>query len=154
MSDVEVANPDWAKSDHMLKVDQVDFEIPLLPLLGGNFVLPRLTLRTPEISVETNDKDQSNWSFEQSPVVNVAAKAAAPKQHDQTPLIGRFEIVGTQGRPEEFRPARFARPVVVARKIRSPQISLGRVIPIPTPVIGDAKDINCPALTQQLLAAS
>ena len=44
-------------------------------------------------------------------------------------------------------------PVVVAGKIRSPQVSLARVIPIPTPVIGDAKDINCPVLTQQLLAA-
>ena len=31
--------------------------------------------------------------------------------------------------------------------------SLARVIPIPTPVIGDAKDVNCAALTQQLLAA-
>jgi uncharacterized protein involved in outer membrane biogenesis len=93
MGDVEVANPDWAKSDHMLKIDQVDFEIRLWPLLGGNFVLPRLTLRKPEISVETSDKDQSNWSFEESPVANVAAKAAAPKQRDQTPLVGRFEIV-------------------------------------------------------------
>jgi len=42
---------------------------------------------------------------------------------------------------------------VVAGKIRSPQVSLARVIPIPTPVIGDAKDVNCAALTQQLLAA-
>lgn len=93
MSDVEVANPDWAKSDHMLKVAEIDFEIRLWPLLVGNFVLPRLTLRKPEISVETNDKDQSNWSFEQSPVANVAVKAAAPNQRDQTPLVGRFEIV-------------------------------------------------------------
>jgi len=93
MSGVGVANPDWAKSEHMLKVDQVDFDIRLWPLLGGNIVLPRLTLRKPEISVETSDKDQSNWSFEQSPVANVAAKAAAPKQRDQTPLVGRFEIV-------------------------------------------------------------
>jgi AsmA family protein len=44
-------------------------------------------------------------------------------------------------------------PVVVSGKIRSPQVSLARVVPIPTPVIGNAKDVNCPALTQQLLAA-
>jgi hypothetical protein len=44
-------------------------------------------------------------------------------------------------------------PVGVTGKIRSPQISLRRVFPIPTPTIGTAKTVNCPALTQQLLGA-
>jgi hypothetical protein len=39
----------------------------------------------------------------------------------------------------------------VTGKIRNPQISLGRVFPIPTPAIGTAKTVNCPALTQQLM---
>ena len=43
--------------------------------------------------------------------------------------------------------------VRVEGKLRSPQIGLGRVFPLPTPVIGTAKDIACAALTQQLLAA-
>ena len=42
-------------------------------------------------------------------------------------------------------------PVAVTGKIRDPRISLGRVFPIPTPTIGTAKAVNCPALTQQLL---
>lgn len=43
--------------------------------------------------------------------------------------------------------------VMIEGKLRYPQISLGRVIPIPTPVFGDAKDVPCEALTQQLLSA-
>ena len=34
---VEVANADWGKADHMLKVERVDFDIRLWPLLKGDF---------------------------------------------------------------------------------------------------------------------
>jgi hypothetical protein len=40
--------------------------------------------------------------------------------------------------------------VIVHGKLRQPQISLGRVFPIPTPVIGTAKDVPCGQATQQL----
>jgi uncharacterized protein involved in outer membrane biogenesis len=43
--------------------------------------------------------------------------------------------------------------VMIQGKLRSPQVSLGRVIPIPTPVFGNAKDVPCAGLTQQLLSA-
>ncbi len=42
--------------------------------------------------------------------------------------------------------------VVVQGKLRQPQISLGRVFPIPTPVIGTAKDVACGQATQQLFS--
>ena len=42
--------------------------------------------------------------------------------------------------------------VIVQGKLRQPQISLGRVFPIPTPVIGTAKDVACPQVTQQLFS--
>jgi uncharacterized protein involved in outer membrane biogenesis len=42
--------------------------------------------------------------------------------------------------------------VVVQGKLRQPQIALGRVFPIPTPVIGTAKDVPCAAVTQQLFS--
>ena len=64
----------------MLKVDQVDFEIRLWPLLGGEFVLSRLALRKPEVAVEVGDKEQSNWSLGESPVAIPRAKAAAAKE--------------------------------------------------------------------------
>jgi uncharacterized protein involved in outer membrane biogenesis len=66
----------------------------------------------------------------QSQAVNVEVKAD-PKAFDLLDLHG---------------------PVAVTGKIRTPQVSLGRVFPIPTPTIGTAKTIDCPALTRQLMA--
>ena len=42
--------------------------------------------------------------------------------------------------------------VVVQGKLRHPAVSLGRVFPIPTPVIGTAKDVPCAQITQQVLS--
>ncbi|HYX00823.1 MAG TPA: AsmA family protein [Reyranella sp.] len=42
--------------------------------------------------------------------------------------------------------------VMVQGKLRQPQVSLGRVFPLPTPVIGTAKDVPCGAVTQQLFS--
>ncbi len=96
LSGVEVANAEWAQVDHMLKADEVDLDIRLWPLLGGNIVLPSLVLRKPEVTIESGDKDQLNWSWGESPLTTGAAKAVAPNDRYQTPLIGRLEI--TDGR--------------------------------------------------------
>ncbi len=89
---VEVANAKWGKAPYMLKVDQVDFDIRLWPLLGGNLVLPRLVLRKPEVQVEVGDKEQLNWSMSETPVVTGAAKALEPDDRYEAPLIGKFEV--------------------------------------------------------------
>ncbi len=44
-------------------------------------------------------------------------------------------------------------PVLIEGKMRSPKISLGRKIPIPTPDFGGAKDVDCSLLTRQLWAS-
>jgi len=89
---IEVANAKWGKAPYMLKVDQVDFDIRLWPLLGGNLVLPRLVLRKPEIQVEKGDKEQLNWSMDETPVVTGAAKALEPDSRLDAPVIGKLEI--------------------------------------------------------------
>ena len=43
-------------------------------------------------------------------------------------------------------------PVMVQGKMRQPQISLGRIFPMPTPVVGTAKNVDCSAVTQQLFS--
>ena len=89
---IEVANAKWGKAPYMLKVDQVDFDIRLWPLLGGNVVLPRLVLRKPEIQVETGEEEQLNWSMGETPVVTGAAKALEPDNRFDAPVIGKLEI--------------------------------------------------------------
>jgi len=42
--------------------------------------------------------------------------------------------------------------VMVQGKLRQPNISLGRIFPIPTPVIGTAKDVACGPAMQQLFS--
>lgn len=89
---IEVANAKWGKAPYMLKVDQVDFDIRLWPLLGGNLVVPRLVLRKPEVQVEVGDKEQLNWSMSETPVVTGAVKVLEPESRFEAPLIGKFEV--------------------------------------------------------------
>jgi uncharacterized protein involved in outer membrane biogenesis len=54
--------------------------------------------------------------------------------------------------PKQFSLLDLHSPVLVQGKLRSPSISLDRAIPIPTPDFGGAKDVDCPALTRELMA--
>ena len=89
---VEIANAQWGKAPHMLKVEQVDFDISLWPLLKGDLVLPRLVLRKPELEIEVGDTEPLNWSMGETPVATGAAKALEPDNRYDTPLIGLLEI--------------------------------------------------------------
>ena len=93
LSGVQVSNADWGKADHMFKADEIDFDVRLRPLLRGDIILPRLILRRPNVSLERNAQDESNWSPTQSPVASTAVKQAQPQNRRQTPLIGQLEIV-------------------------------------------------------------
>jgi hypothetical protein len=44
--------------------------------------------------------------------------------------------------------------VTVQGKIRSPNVSISRSVPIPTPVIGTARNVDCPALTARLFSGN
>jgi AsmA family protein len=93
LEDVEVSNADWGKADHMFKAQAIDIDIRLWPLMHGQFVLPRLILRKPELYLERNAQDESNWSLKQSPVAGGAVQQLQPEHRHETPLIGRLEIV-------------------------------------------------------------
>jgi AsmA family protein len=93
LDDVELSNADWGKADHMFKAQEIEFDIRLWPLLHGDIVLPRLMLRKPELYLERNDQDESNWSPNESPVANAAVKQVQPQHRHQMPLIGRLEII-------------------------------------------------------------
>jgi hypothetical protein len=55
--------------------------------------------------------------------------------------------------PKQFELLDLHGPVVVQGKIRSPEVSIGRMIPIPTPDFGNAKDVACGERIQTILAA-
>ena len=90
---VELANAEWGKEPHMLKADEIDFEIRPWPLLKGDVVLPSLVLRKPEIIVERGGKDRLNWELgEAPPAAATAKKVVNPDSRFETPLIGRLEV--------------------------------------------------------------
>jgi uncharacterized protein involved in outer membrane biogenesis len=93
LDNVELSNADWGKADHMFKVEEIELDIRLWPLLHGDIVLPRLMLRKPELYLERNAQDESNWSPNESPVATTAVKQIQPQHRHQTPLIGRLEIM-------------------------------------------------------------
>jgi AsmA family protein len=92
LKDVKVANAEWGKAKNMLEADLVDFQIELMPLLKGSFVLPEIEINRPKIALEKDKKGNANWSFEESPGVATAAEMAAPEERDEAPTIGRLVI--------------------------------------------------------------
>ena len=54
---------------------------------------------------------------------------------------------------KQFDPLDLHAPVLIDGKLRSPEISIGWKIPIPTPDFGGAKDVDCKALVGELMAA-
>lgn len=65
------------------------------------------------------------------------------------------QVVGTKitAEPKKFDVLDLHGPIMVQGKIRKPDISLGRLIPIPTPDLGGAKDVDCDVRIQRLWAA-
>jgi AsmA family protein len=104
LENVQVANPDWAEEEHMLKVVEVDLAIRLWPLLMGDLVLPHLVLRRPEVAVERDDEGRFNWSFGVSPVARGTAEAVTPDERFEAPLVRLLEI--TEGRASYRDPRR------------------------------------------------
>ena len=70
----------------------------------------------------------------------------------QVALTSQVVNMHIKADPKKFDLLDLHGPVVVAGKIRKPEVSIARAIPIPTPVFGTAKDIACEALTQELLS--
>ncbi|MGV2291555.1 AsmA family protein [Trinickia sp. YCB016] len=60
---ITVGNPDWAKSPHFATLDQIGFEVEVLPLLTHTIVIPSIDLVNPSIDVERLADGRNNWTF-------------------------------------------------------------------------------------------
>ncbi|MGI9265310.1 MAG: AsmA family protein [Gammaproteobacteria bacterium] len=61
MSDIKVANTEWATSDHLLTIEELSIQPRLLPLLHGNIVLDRLTIQGVDLRLENDRSGRPNW---------------------------------------------------------------------------------------------
>lgn len=108
-----------------------DQRIPILCAMGRlDFRQGTVTLNKTLLDTQKSVLDVQGQVALQNQVVNVQVKAH-PKSFDLLDLHG---------------------PVAIEGKLRSPKVSIVRSIPIPTPVFGNAKNVDCGGLTAQLLS--
>ncbi|WP_206998280.1 AsmA family protein [Trinickia mobilis] len=60
---ITVGNPDWAKSPHFATLDEIGFEVEVLPLLAHTIVIPSIDLVNPAVDVERLADGRNNWTF-------------------------------------------------------------------------------------------
>lgn len=60
---IAVANPDWTKSPHFATLDEIDFEVMVLPLLARDIVIPAINLVNPSVDIERLTDGRNNWTF-------------------------------------------------------------------------------------------
>jgi len=63
VADVTFANAPWGSRPEMLKLQRLEAEMELLPLLTGDVKVHRIVLVGADIMLETDSKGQGNWIF-------------------------------------------------------------------------------------------
>ncbi|HTH61562.1 MAG TPA: AsmA family protein [Paraburkholderia sp.] len=60
---ITIANPDWTKQPHFATLDEIDFEVEVLPLIAHDIVIPAINLVNPSIDAERLTDGRNNWTF-------------------------------------------------------------------------------------------
>lgn len=74
-----LANAKGGKADKMVSLEQLNVQVAVFPLIGGNVVIDSFVLDKPIINLEVDAKGRPNWVF------TPAGGAAAPAQKDTAP---------------------------------------------------------------------
>ncbi len=81
VSDVSFANAPWGSRPELARLERLELQVALLPLLGGNIKVKRLVLISPDILIETDKSGRSNLEFETGKKVKkLSPKEAAAKK--------------------------------------------------------------------------
>ncbi|MGI4816007.1 MAG: AsmA family protein [Janthinobacterium lividum] len=60
---ITIANPDWAKNRYFATLDEIDFDIGVLPLLAKNILIPSVRLVNPAVDLERTADGRNTWTF-------------------------------------------------------------------------------------------
>jgi uncharacterized protein involved in outer membrane biogenesis len=65
---ITIANPDWTKQKFFATLDEIDFQVAILPLLEHDIVIPSINLVNPSVDLERLKDNRNNWTlkFQQS----------------------------------------------------------------------------------------
>ncbi|MGF6899591.1 AsmA family protein [Paraburkholderia sp. GAS348] len=62
-ANITVGNPDWTQQPHFAALDEIDFEVKVLPLLAHDIVIPAINLVNPSVDLERLLDGRDNWTF-------------------------------------------------------------------------------------------
>ncbi|NMM01931.1 AsmA family protein [Paraburkholderia sp. RP-4-7] len=62
-ANITVGNPDWTKQPQFATLDEIDFEVKVLPLLAHDIVIPAINLVNPSVDLERLLDGRNNWTF-------------------------------------------------------------------------------------------
>jgi uncharacterized protein involved in outer membrane biogenesis len=62
-ANITVGNPDWTRQPHFATLDEIDFEVKVLPLLAHDIVIPAINLVNPSVDLERLLDGRDNWTF-------------------------------------------------------------------------------------------
>ncbi|MDP1955404.1 MAG: AsmA family protein [Polaromonas sp.] len=60
---VEFANPSWARDPYLVKAESAEFDIRLWPLLRGQVILPRISLKQPLLGLQIMPDGRRTWAL-------------------------------------------------------------------------------------------
>ena len=63
---VEFANPEWARSSHLVRAEGAEIDIRLWPLLRGQVELPRILLTAPQLGLQMEADGRRTWALGKS----------------------------------------------------------------------------------------
>ena len=85
VAEVSLQNAPWSSSPNSVRVKRMEVQIAVLPLITGNLEFIRLVLIEPEVIVEFNSADTSNFAFETAD--EKSDKKKGPEETPKPPLI-------------------------------------------------------------------
>jgi uncharacterized protein involved in outer membrane biogenesis len=62
-TNITVGNPGWTRQLHFATLDEIDFEVEVLPLLAHHIVIPAINLVNPSVDLERLLDGRDNWTF-------------------------------------------------------------------------------------------
>ena len=75
---LSVGNPPWEANRPMARIERLEIQLKLLPLLKGDVILPRVALFKPDVYLHQDKGGRANWTFENTAPTN--ARASAPSK--------------------------------------------------------------------------
>lgn len=85
MTDVKLANPEWAREPDTLRLERAEIALAIGPLLRGHVVLPEVRLTHPLVDLERDEQGRDNWTIP-------SAKQQGDERSGEPPVIGRLAI--------------------------------------------------------------